>query len=105
MHGEFQLIYYGQYYDGYNQNKRDRHRDHPYFDDCAEFCERWDQASFDPDYNVLPLEFFEPLVANVFARPPNDPAVIEANPQPLLNTVTARERLQREGITDDTNLW
>lgn len=105
MHGEFQLIYYGQYYDGYNQNKRDQHRDHPYFDDCAEFCERWDQVSFDPNYNALPLEFFGPLVADVFARRPNDPAIIEANPQPLINTVTARERLKRDGITAETNLW
>ena len=27
----------------------------------AEFCERWDQASFDPSYESFPLEYFEPM--------------------------------------------
>ena len=105
MHGEFQLIYYGQYYDGYDQNKRDRHRGHPYFSDCAEFCERWDQASFDPSYHALPLEFFEPLVFNLFARRPHDPAVIQADPQPLVNAVTAQKRSETHAITAEQNLW
>jgi len=59
-----------------DRHKRDRHRGHPYFDDCAEFCERWDQASFDPDYNDLPLEFFAPIVHEVFARSPYDRNVL-----------------------------
>jgi predicted HD phosphohydrolase len=33
------------------------------------FCERWDQASFDPEYDSDPLESFEPLLREVFARP------------------------------------
>jgi hypothetical protein len=36
---------------------------------CAEFCERYDQNCFDPDYESLPLDFFEPLVRRVFAEP------------------------------------
>jgi predicted HD phosphohydrolase len=46
-HGIFQMLYYGHHY-GWDRNARDRFRDHPCFDSCAEFCERWDQSSFDP---------------------------------------------------------
>ncbi len=31
---------------------------------------RWDQTSFDPDYDTLPLEHFEPMVHRLFAREP-----------------------------------
>ena len=34
------------------------------------FLHRWDQAAFDPAYESLPLEFFEPMVRRVFAREP-----------------------------------
>ena len=68
-HGDFQMLYYGHHV-GADQHKRDRHQGHPYFDDCATFCERWDQASFDPDYDTLPLDFFAPMVREVFARKP-----------------------------------
>ena len=95
MHGEFQLIYYGQHYDGRNQNKRDRHLGHLFFDDCVDFCERWDQASFDPNYDTLPLHFFKPLVSNVFSRPPYDDAIINAVPQPLVNRRLASRRAQK----------
>ena len=74
-HGDFQMIYYGHHVGG-DQHKRDRWADCRYFDDCAEFCERWDQASFDPDYDTLPIEHFEARVHEVFARQPYDPDVI-----------------------------
>ena len=48
---------------------RERYRGHPWLDACAEFCERYDQNCFDPDYEPLPLEFFEPMVRRVFAEP------------------------------------
>lgn len=75
-HGDFQMIYYGTHV-GANPHKRDAYAGHPYFDDCATFCERWDQSSFDPDYDTLPLAFFRPMVAEVFARTPYDPDVIQ----------------------------
>ncbi len=56
-HGDFQLIYYARHV-GADPEKRERHRGHPYFDDCVEFCERWDQSSFDPGYDTLPIEHF-----------------------------------------------
>jgi predicted HD phosphohydrolase len=74
-HGDFQMLYYGHHVGG-DQHKRDRHQGNPYWDDCAEFCERWDQSSFDPGYDTLPISFFAPMVHEVFARKPYDPAVI-----------------------------
>ena len=74
-HGDFQMLYYGHHVGG-DQHKRERHRGSAYFDDCAEFCERWDQSSFDPAYDTLPMSFFAPMVREVFARRPYDPAVI-----------------------------
>lgn len=74
-HGIFQMLYYAHHY-GWDENARDRFRDHPCFDSCAEFCERWDQSSFDPDYLSLPLDHFEPMLRAVFARKAHDPAVI-----------------------------
>ena len=40
------------------------------FDACAAFCADWDQVAFDPGYESLPLETFEPMVREVFAREP-----------------------------------
>ncbi|MDQ2092351.1 HD domain-containing protein [Marimonas arenosa] len=92
-HGDFQMLYYGDKIPGGNQHKRDRHKGHPYFDDCAEFCERWDQASFDPDYDDLSLDFFVGMVREVFARKPYDPEVIRPGArEPLVveNVAVAR---------------
>ena len=68
-HGLFQGYYWFGYANG-DPNARDRYRDHPYYQACVEFCERWDQASFDPAYETRPLEHFEPLVRELFAREP-----------------------------------
>ncbi len=92
-HGDFQMVYYGHHIDGMDQNKRDRHAGHMFFDDCAEFCERWDQASFDPNYDDLPLEFFAPMVEEVFARDPYDPKVLRhGDREPLHDPKVAAER-------------
>ncbi len=74
-HGIFQMLYYAHHYN-WDRNARDRFRDHPCFETCAAFCERWDQASFDPDYGSQPLEHFEPMVRQVFARKAYDPAAL-----------------------------
>ena len=89
-HGDFQMLYYGHHMEGYDQHKRERHRGHPYFDDCAEFCERWDQASFDPDYKTEPVEFFTDMTREVFARQAYDPAVVRAGArEPLVDAKVA----------------
>ena len=76
-HGDFQMIYYGHHVGG-NPHKRDAYKGHPYFEDCAAFCERWDQASFDPAYASQPLGFFQEMVREVFARSAYDPEVLRA---------------------------
>jgi len=67
-HGLFQTYYYA-HHEGGDRDARDRYRDHPSFEACAEFCELYDQNCFDPDYDSLPVEFFEPMVRRVFAEP------------------------------------
>lgn len=74
-HGIFQMIYYAHHYN-WDPNARDRFRDHPCFKSCETFCERWDQSSFDPDYDQDPIEHFEPMVREVFARKAYDPDVL-----------------------------
>tara|TARA_B110000503_G_scaffold135060_1_gene214936 strand:- start:1250 stop:1855 length:606 start_codon:yes stop_codon:yes gene_type:complete len=74
-HGIFQMLYYAHHY-GWNRDARDQFKDHACFQSCAAFCERWDQSSFDPDYDALPLEHFAPLVRQVFSRKAYDPDVI-----------------------------
>ena len=92
VHGDFQMLYYGHLVDGFDQNAREKYRGHVYFGDCAEFCERWDQASFDPDYDSLPLSFFRPLVQEVFARKAYDPNHTQAENRPLTDPIQARNR-------------
>lgn len=75
-HGIFQMLYYAHHY-GWDRNARDRFKDHPCFQLCADFCEKWDQASFDPDYPTEPLDRFEPMLRQVFSRKAYDPAVIQ----------------------------
>ena len=75
-HGIFQMLYFAHHY-GWDKDARDQFKDHRCFEPCAEFCERWDQASFDPDYPTNDLEFFEPMLREVFARKAYDPAVVQ----------------------------
>jgi predicted HD phosphohydrolase len=67
-HGIFQM-YNHPSYPSDKRNARDKYRSHPLFDATVEFCEKWDQASFDPDYDTLPLEFFRPMAIRVFSKP------------------------------------
>ncbi len=76
QHGLFQSWYYAHHY-GSDRNGRERFRTHPWFDLCADFCERWDQASFDPGFPTLPLSAFEPAVRRVFSRPAHDQSYVK----------------------------
>ena len=66
-HGLFQGYFYYHHYD-LDRNARDKFRGHPTFQACADFCEKWDQTSFDPDYETMPLEAFEPMVHRLVAN-------------------------------------
>ncbi len=70
-HGLFQTYYYAHHLGG-DRNARDRFRGHPYFDAAVRFCERWDQPSFDPDYDTLGLETFEPMVRRLMSKAAGD---------------------------------
>jgi len=63
-HGLFQMYYYAHHLGG-NRNARDIHKNHRWYDDAVHFCEHYDQNCFDPGYDTLPLEFFEPMLRNV----------------------------------------
>jgi predicted HD phosphohydrolase len=69
-HPLFQMYYYGPHM-GVDKNARDRFRGHRWFDATVEFCERYDENCFDPEYDWLPLEHFAPAVEEVFGREPS----------------------------------
>ena len=68
-HGEFQMYYYAHHLGG-NKNQREKYKGHKYYQDTVNFCENWDQKSFDPNFNSLNLKSFEPLVKKIFNRKP-----------------------------------
>ena len=68
-HGEFQMFYYAHHLGG-DKNKREKYKDHKYYQDTINFCEKYDQNSFDPNYKSLPLDFFKPMVKKIFSRKP-----------------------------------
>lgn len=65
-HALFQGYYYFHYL-GLDRDAREKYRGHEWFDYTAEFCAEYDQPSFDPGYDTLPLEHFEPLVRTQLA--------------------------------------
>jgi predicted HD phosphohydrolase len=67
-HALFQGYYFFHHL-GADRNARDKYRDHPNFDYTAEFCEKYDQCAFDPAYESLPFEYFEPMLRKVFDKP------------------------------------
>ena len=67
-HGVFQMYYYA-HHSGGDRNARERFKDHRWYADAVHFCEHYDQNCFDPAYDCEPLEFFEPMVQEIFARP------------------------------------
>jgi len=96
VHADFQLFYYGHHI-GANRYKREQHKDSPYFADCADFCEYWDQASFDPDYDTLPLDFFAPMLEKVFSRFEYSAEAIQPGVRvPLFNKERADKRRQAD---------
>lgn len=67
-HGIVQGYYFFEHL-GLNKNLRDSLREHPYYSATEEFCRVYDQVSFDPNYESMPLEAFTPLLESVFSAP------------------------------------
>jgi predicted HD phosphohydrolase len=60
-HGIFQGYYFWHFL-GADRNARDAFRDSPYYDYTEEFCAKYDQTAFDPDFASAPLSHYEPLI-------------------------------------------
>jgi len=67
-HGIFQGYYFFHHL-GLDRDMRDEWRGHPWFEYTAQFCHLYDQNSFDPAYESLPLEAFVPMMRRVMERP------------------------------------
>ena len=68
-HGLFQT-YYSAHHLGGDRNARDKFKDHKYYQDTVDFCEKYDQSSFDPNYKSMSLKDFEPMEKKIFDRKP-----------------------------------
>ncbi len=69
-HGIFQGVNFFHHI-GLNRDMREKFRGHEYFAATEEFIEKYDCPAFDPEYDTLPLDFFEPMVMKLFAKPLN----------------------------------
>jgi len=67
-HQDFQGRHYYKYL-GMNPAARDQYKDHPSYALAERFTDEWDQTAFDPNYETLPLEHFEPIIDRFFAKP------------------------------------
>jgi predicted HD phosphohydrolase len=70
VHQDFQGKHYYAHFGG-DPDAREKHRDALTPEEFAlaeRFADDWDQVAFDPAYDTLPLEHFEPLVREVFAQ-------------------------------------
>jgi predicted HD phosphohydrolase len=68
VHQDFQGKHYYHHF-GKDPDARARYEGEPWYDLARQFADDWDQTAFDPDYDTLPLEHFEPLVREITARP------------------------------------
>jgi predicted HD phosphohydrolase len=67
-HGVFQGYYFFHHLD-LDRNMREQFRGHPHFEYTAQFCHLYDQNSFDPNYDSMPLEAFVPMMRRVMQTP------------------------------------
>ena len=68
-HGLFQTYYSAEHLGG-DKNAREKFKDAEHYQATIDFCENYDQASFDPNYKSMTLKDFEPMVRNIFSRKP-----------------------------------
>ena len=67
-HGIFQGYYFFHYL-GLDRDMREQFRGHPSFEHTAQFCHLYDQNSFDPAFQSMPLEAFVPMMRRVMGTP------------------------------------
>jgi len=67
-HGIFQGYYFFHHL-GLDRDLREQYRGHAHFEHCAQFCHLYDQNSFDPGYESMPLDAFIPMMRRVMETP------------------------------------
>lgn len=67
-HQDFQGRHYYELI-GKNAEARQQYRNESWYQTACRFSDEWDQASFDPHYDTLPFEYFEPIIDRVFKEP------------------------------------
>jgi predicted HD phosphohydrolase len=67
QHGLFQTYFYGDKL-GLDPNARDQYKSDPAYDQTVEFCAKYDEISFDPNYKSEPLSTFDPIVRRVLKK-------------------------------------
>ena len=67
-HAIFQGYYYWDKL-GRDPTARERYKEHPAYDMTVRFTGEYDQMAFDPAYETRPIEYFQPMVERIFARP------------------------------------
>jgi predicted HD phosphohydrolase len=72
-HGLFQTYFFASHL-GLDPNARDKFKDDPAYERTVEFCAKYDEISFDPDYVSEPLSTFEPMVRRLLAKAWTPPA-------------------------------
>lgn len=53
---------------GMDPESRRQYEHEPWFALAEKFTDEWDQTSFDPLYDTLPIEHFEPMIDRVFSK-------------------------------------
>ncbi|MEX2253945.1 MAG: HD domain-containing protein [Acidimicrobiia bacterium] len=67
-HQDFQGKHYYAHF-GADPDAREQYRGAPWYGLAEQFADEWDQIAFDPDYDTLPLDHFEPRVRAIFGSP------------------------------------
>jgi len=68
-HGLFQTYYSAEHLGG-DKNARDKFKDHEHYQATINFCENYDQSSFDPNYKSMSLKEFSSMVRRIFSKKP-----------------------------------
>jgi len=67
-HQDFQGLHYYALM-GKDPDSRSKYASEGWYDAACVFTDGWDQTSFDPEYDTLPLSHFEPMIDRIFASP------------------------------------
>lgn len=57
------------HYLGLDRNMRDKYKNHPCYERTKRFCDLYDGPAFNPQFKSHDLDFFVPMVENVFSKP------------------------------------